>query len=353
MRFVDEVEFIIAAGSGGNGCIAFRHEKYVPKGGPSGGDGGRGGSILLRADNRLTTLLDLRYRQRIEAQRGEHGRGKDQYGHAGADTTIRVPIGTLIKDAKTGETLADLKADEQEVLIARGGRGGLGNIHFTTSTRQAPREATEGKPGETRSLALELRLLADVGVVGFPNAGKSSLVARLSAARPKIADYPFTTLQPHLGVVRLDRGASFVIADVPGIIEGAHKGIGLGARFLRHLSRTGTLVHLIDLAAPGERDALEDIATIEGELEKSEVPIADKIRILVGNKIDLPEARERLETLREELAAQGKTILAISTATGEGLPELVRHIAQELRRAAEQSKAAEDLAETMPPNNAR
>ena len=342
MKFVDEAEISVTAGSGGDGCIAFRREKFVPRGGPSGGDGGHGGHIFVEATTRLTTLLDFRYRPHVQADRGEHGRGKDQYGHGGEHQTIQVPVGTLVRDADTGETLADLKEEGQQVAVAKGGKGGLGNIHFRSSTRQAPRIFTAGKPGQERRLALELRLLADVGVVGFPNAGKSSLVARLSAARPKIADYPFTTLQPHLGVVRIDEGASFVIADVPGIIEGAHKGVGLGTRFLRHLSRTGTLVHLIDLDGTNERDPLADIDTIDKELANAEVSMAEKPRILVANKMDLPEARENFEGLRRHLEDRGKEILAISTATGEGLSELVGRIAAELRRLKIKAKESDD-----------
>jgi GTP-binding protein len=342
MKFVDEAEISVTAGSGGDGCVAFRREKFVPRGGPSGGDGGKGGHIFVEATTRLTTLLDFRYRPHIRADRGEHGRGKDQYGHGGEHQTIHVPVGTLVSDADTGETLADLKQDGQRVSVAKGGKGGLGNIHFRSSTRQAPRLSTAGEPGQERRLALELRLLADVGVVGFPNAGKSSLVARLSAARPKIADYPFTTLQPHLGVVRIDEGASFVIADVPGIIEGAHKGIGLGTRFLRHLSRTGTLVHLIDLSCPDQRDPLVDIETIDAELANAEVSMAEKPRILVANKMDLPEARENFEILRRHLEERGKEILAISTATGEGLSELVGRIVAELRRLQAEAKESDD-----------
>ena len=342
MKFVDEAEISVTAGSGGDGCIAFRREKFVPRGGPSGGDGGKGGHVYVEATTRLTTLLDFRYRPHIRAERGEHGRGKDQYGHGGEDQTIQVPVGTLVRDADSGETLADLKQDGQRVAVARGGKGGLGNIHFRSSTRQAPRIATPGEPGEERRLSLELRLLADVGVVGFPNAGKSSLVARLSAARPKIADYPFTTLQPHLGVVRIDEGASFVIADVPGIIEGAHKGVGLGTRFLRHLSRTGTLIHLVDLSCPDGRDPLNDIDTIDEELSHAEISMAEKPRILVANKMDLPEARENLETLRQQLEERGKDVLAISTATGEGLSELVGRIAAELRRLKIEAEESDD-----------
>jgi len=342
MKFVDEAEISVTAGSGGNGCVAFRREKFVPRGGPSGGDGGNGGHVYVEATTRLTTLLDFRYRPHIHAQRGEHGRGKDQYGHGGEDETIRVPVGTLVRDADTGETLADLKQDGQRVAVARGGKGGLGNIHFRSSTKQAPRISTPGEAGEERRLSLELRLLADVGVVGFPNAGKSSLVARLSAARPKIADYPFTTLQPHLGVVRIDEGASFVMADVPGIIEGAHKGVGLGTRFLRHLSRTGTLIHLVDLSCPEGRDPLTDIRTIDEELAGAEVSMKEKPRILVANKMDLPEARDNFEDLQTRLKERGKEILAISTATGEGLSELVALIAAELRRLKVEAEESDD-----------
>ena len=342
MKFVDEAEISVTAGSGGDGCVAFRREKFVPRGGPSGGDGGNGGHVYVEATTRLTTLLDFRYRPHIHAQRGEHGRGKDQYGHGGEDETIRVPVGTLVRDADTGETLADLKQDGQRVAVVRGGKGGLGNIHFRSSTRQAPRISTPGEAGEERRLSLELRLLADVGVVGFPNAGKSSLVARLSAARPKIADYPFTTLQPHLGVVRIDEGASFVMADVPGIIEGAHKGVGLGTRFLRHLSRTGTLIHLVDLSCPEGRDPLTDIRTIDEELAGAEVSMKEKPRILVANKMDLPEARDNFEDLQTRLKERGKEILAISTATGEGLSELVALIAAELRRLKVEAEESDD-----------
>ena len=342
MKFVDEAEISVTAGSGGDGCVAFRREKFVPRGGPSGGDSGNGGHVYVEATTRLTTLLDFRYRPHIHAQRGEHGRGKDQYGHGGEDETIRVPVGTLVRDADTGETLADLKQDGQRVAVARGGKGGLGNIHFRSSTRQAPRISTPGEAGEERRLSLELRLLADVGVVGFPNAGKSSLVARLSAARPKIADYPFTTLQPHLGVVRIDEGASFVMADVPGIIEGAHKGVGLGTRFLRHLSRTGTLIHLVDLSCPEGRDPLTDNRTIDEELAGAEVSMKEKPRILVANKMDLPEARDNFEDLQTRLKERGKEILAISTATGEGLSELVALIAAELRRLKVEAEESDD-----------
>ncbi|HEY8517810.1 MAG TPA: GTPase ObgE [Candidatus Binatia bacterium] len=351
MKFIDEVEIVAVGGAGGNGCVAFRREKFVPRGGPSGGDGGRGGHVILRADRSLTTLLDLKYRPLLKAGRGEHGRGKEQYGRGGDDLVARVPVGTIVRDADTGETLADLCEDGAEVIVARGGKGGLGNIHFATSVNQAPRHATPGEPGEERRLRLELRLLADVGVVGFPNAGKSSLIARLSAARPKVADYPFTTLVPQLGVVRVDEGRSFVIADVPGLIEGAHRGVGLGTRFLRHLSRTSLLLHLLDLSPDSGRDPLHDFEVIQRELELADPELAAKPQIVAANKLDLTEARERFPELARELEARGHSVLGISAVTGEGLPELVARIARaldELHRAEESApaEAAIDTRET-------
>jgi GTP-binding protein len=337
MKFIDEVKILAIGGAGGNGCMAFRREKYVPRGGPSGGDGGRGGHVVLLADRGLTTLLDLKYRPRLVAGRGEHGRGSDQYGAGGDDLVVRVPVGTVVHDADTGETLADLDRDGAQAIIAHGGRGGLGNIHFKTSTNQAPRHTTPGEPGEERQLRLELRLLADVGVLGFPNAGKSSLIARLSAARPKIGDYPFTTLVPQLGVVRVDEGSTFVIADVPGLIEGAHQGTGLGTRFLRHLSRTALLLHLLDLSPASGRDLIEDFQVINRELELADPELAAKPQIVAANKLDLVEARERFPAVQAALARQGYTVLGISAATGEGLQELVRAVARalaELRRGA-------------------
>ena len=350
MKFIDEVKILAIGGGGGNGCMAFRREKYVPRGGPSGGDGGRGGHVILRADRSLTTLLDLKYRPRLVAKRGEHGRGSDQYGARGEDLVARVPVGTIVHDADTDERLADLDRDGAEAIIAHGGRGGLGNIHFKSSTNQAPRHHTPGEPGEERSLRLELRLLADVGVLGFPNAGKSSLIARVSAARPKIGDYPFTTLVPQLGVVRVDEGSTFVIADVPGLIEGAHQGTGLGTRFLKHLSRTALLLHLLDLSPASGRDPIADFAVINRELELADPELAAKPQIVAANKLDLVEARERFPEVEAALAAQGHTVLGISAATGEGLPELVRAIARaldELRRstAAAAPAAVDDATE--------
>lgn len=337
MKFIDEVEIVAMGGAGGNGCVAFRREKYVPRGGPSGGDGGRGGHVVLRADRRLTTLLDLKYRPRLVAARGEHGRGKEQYGRGGEDMVVRVPVGTIVRDAATGELLADLTEEDAEVIAARGGRGGLGNIHFATSVRQAPRTATPGEPGEERRLRLELRLLADVGVVGFPNAGKSSLIARVSAARPKIGDYPFTTLVPQLGVVRVDEGSSFVIADVPGLIEGAHEGTGLGTRFLRHLSRTALLVHLIDLSPESGRDPIGDFDVINRELALADPALAAKPQIVAANKLDLAEARAAFPRVAAELRARGHDVLGISAATGEGLAPLIARIARELRGLGERT----------------
>ncbi|MBM4245570.1 MAG: GTPase ObgE [Deltaproteobacteria bacterium] len=348
MKFIDEVKILAIGGAGGNGCMAFRREKYVPRGGPSGGDGGRGGHVILRADRGLTTLLDLKYRPRLVGERGEHGRGSEQYGRGGDDLVARVPVGTIVHDADTGERLADLDHDGAEAVVSRGGRGGLGNIHFKSSTNQAPRHTTPGEPGEERQLRLELRLLADVGVLGFPNAGKSSLIGRLSAARPKIGDYPFTTLVPQLGVVRVDEGSSFVIADVPGLIEGAHQGTGLGTRFLRHLSRTALLLHVLDLSPASGRDPIHDFAVINRELELADPELAAKPQIVAANKLDLAEARERFPEVVAALAARGHAVLGISAATGEGLPELVRAIARaldELRREAAQTACADDRAE--------
>jgi GTP-binding protein len=310
--------------------MAFRREKYVPRGGPSGGDGGHGGHVVLRADRSLTTLLDLKYRPRLVAGRGEHGRGKDQYGRGGDDLVVAVPIGTIVHDATGGELLADLASEGAEAIIAHGGKGGLGNIHFKTPTNRGPRTTTDGEPGEERLLRLELRLLADVGVLGFPNAGKSSLIGRVSAARPKVGDYPFTTLVPQLGVVRVDEGSSFVIADVPGLIEGAHSGVGLGTRFLRHLSRTALLLHLLDLSPDSGRDPVHDFEVINRELALADPALAAKPQIVAANKLDLAEARAAFPRVEEELARRGHTVLGISAATGAGLPELVTAVARAL-----------------------
>ncbi len=354
MRFIDEVEILAIGGGGGRGCCAFRREKYVPRGGPSGGDGGRGGNVVLRADHRLNTLLELRYRPRLLAGRGEHGRGKEQYGRGGDDLEMAVPVGTIVSDAATGEVLADLRREGDVVIAAHGGRGGRGNMHFATPTHRAPRRADPGEPGEERTLRLELRLLADVGVVGFPNAGKSSLIARISAARPRIADYPFTTLVPQLGVVRVDEGATFVVADIPGLIEGAHEGAGLGTRFLRHLARTSVLVHLLDLSPDSGRDPVSDYDVINRELELADPALAAKPQVVAGNKVDLVEGRERFEAARAALARRGIDLLGISAATGHGIPELVGRTARTLaeRRREEALADAEAAAATDGPPGA-
>ena len=330
MRFIDEVAVVAVGGRGGDGCVAFRREKYVPRGGPSGGDGGRGGHVVLRADAGLATLLELRYRPRLAAERGRHGRGKDQHGRRGRDLVVAVPPGTVVFDAASGEMLADLREPGSSVIAAHGGRGGLGNARFATAVQRAPRFATPGEPGEERALRLELRLLADVGVLGFPNVGKSSLIARDSAARPRIGDYPFTTLVPQLGVVRVGEDTSFVMADVPGLIEGAHLGHGLGTRFLKHLKRTALLVHLLDLASAEARDPIEDFDALNRELAAADAELAAKPQIVVGNKIDLAEARARLPAARDRLARRGIELLAISAATGEGLAVLLGRIATRL-----------------------
>jgi GTP-binding protein len=326
MKFVDEVRIQVEAGDGGDGCVAFRREKYVPRGGPSGGDGGHGGDVVLRVDGGLSTLLDLSYPQTLRAGRGEHGRGKEQSGARGEDLVLRVPPGTLAYDDETGTLLADLRRPGDAVVAAHGGRGGLGNQHFATSTRQAPRHAQPGKPGERRRLRLELRLLADAGLLGFPNVGKSTLIRAVSAARPRVADYPFTTLVPHLGVVRIDEEASFVLADVPGLIEGAHEGHGLGTRFLRHLARTAVLVHLLDVSGLSGRDPVEDYDVLCRELALASPELGAKPQIVVAGKLDLAETRERLPEVRARFAARGIELLAVSGATGEGTGELVRRV---------------------------
>ncbi len=337
MKFVDEADVHVVAGDGGRGCVAFLREKYRPHGGPSGGDGGDGGDVVFVADPNLTTLLDFKFQRKIQAGRGEYGRGKHQYGKHGEDAVVRVPPGTIVRDAEDGEVIADLKVAGDRVVIAKGGRGGQGNMHFATSTNQAPRYAQPGTPGEEKHLHLELHLMADVGLVGYPNAGKSTLIRRVSAARPKVADYPFTTLVPHLGVVRVDDETTFVLADIPGLIEGAHEGQGLGARFLRHVSRTQLLVHLLDCSPMSGRDPLQDLDIINHELRAFDATLAEKPQIVVANKLDLSEARARFEVLSQQLAERGIELHGISAATGEGVVELVRKVGrrwQELRSTA-------------------
>ena len=325
--FVDEIDVFVKGGDGGAGCISFRREKFVPRGGPDGGDGGDGGSILLEADPAITTLLDFHYQRHYTAERGQHGKGANKHGASGSDTILRVPLGTVVSDRDTGERLGDLTAPGERVLVARGARGGRGNARFVSSTNRAPRRADLGRPGEERWMHLELKLLADVGVVGFPNAGKSTLVSRLSAAKPKIADYPFTTLQPTLGIVRVDDQRSFVIADLPGLIEGAAEGKGLGHRFLRHTERTRVLVHLIDLDPSSGRDPAEDWRVIQGELAAYSSELAARPQIVVGSKAELPGTEARSQALKALCLREGLSFHAISSVTGLGLAGLVRDIA--------------------------
>ena len=336
--FIDEVTIRIKAGDGGNGCAAFRREAYVPRGGPAGGDGGRGGSVWLVADGQLTTLLDYRYKREYKAQRGEDGQGRDRYGRGGEDLRLRVPVGTIVSDADSGEALADLSSEGEEFLVARGGQGGRGNIHFATPWNQAPKTAEPGTPGEERALRLELKLLADVGVIGLPSVGKSTFIARVSRAKPKIAAYPFTTLTPNLGVVRLDDERSFVVADVPGLIEGAAEGAGLGHRFLKHVERTRALLHLVEDAPwEPERDPLADYDTVMRELSRYSPEIAERPQIVALNKADLTEAKEAAPVWAEEFAERGIELRVMSAASGEG----VREVLDALWRLLSQSKSSD------------
>jgi GTP-binding protein len=328
--FVDEIEIFVKGGDGGAGCVSFRREKYVPRGGPDGGDGGAGGSVWLEADARLTTLLDYHYKRHYEAERGQHGKGANRHGAAGRDLVLPVPVGTVVTDRDTGEVLADLTAPGQRVLAVRGAPGGRGNARFASPTNRAPRRADLGRPGPSRWLRLELKLLADVGVIGFPNAGKSTLVSRVSAATPKIADYPFTTLVPTLGIVRAGEDRSFVIADLPGLVPGASAGKGLGLEFLRHVERTRLLLHVLDLDPGTGRDPLEDFRVINEELRLYSRDLAARPQIVVANKIDLPETAPRLRAVEEFCARSGLRLHAISAATGAGLAELIRGVAAAL-----------------------
>ena len=338
--FVDEAKISVKGGDGGNGCVAFRREKYVPRGGPSGGDGGHGGDIYIEANPNDNTLLRYRYNREFRAERGRHGEGSDCHGRSGEDTVLRVPVGTVVFDADSGEQLFDLSAPGQRVLAARGGRGGRGNGNpaFSKPWHQAPREHEDGKPGQERHFRLELKLLADVGLVGFPNAGKSTFISRISAARPKIAPYPFTTLEPHLGVVSADpdappgQGRTFVVADLPGLIEGAHEGVGLGIRFLKHVERTRLIAHLVDTSDASDRDPVGDFQIIERELAAFSPALTEKPVIVVATKLDATTDRARLEKLHAFAAQRGLEFHAISSASGEGVTRLVRAIADALDR---------------------
>lgn len=344
--FYDHTKIYVKAGDGGDGSIHFRREKFVPYGGPDGGDGGRGGSIYMQANSKLNTLIDYRYRQHFKASSGGAGARQKKHGSKGEDLVLRVPCGTVIRDAETNQLVADLVDDGQRVMIARGGRGGLGNVHFATATRQAPREAQKGEPGEERWFLLELQLIADVGLVGYPNAGKSTLLSVVTAATPKIAEYPFTTLSPNLGVVSIGQPGSrdefgFVLADIPGLIEGAAQGVGLGHEFLRHIQRTRLLLHILD-GASIERDPWQDFQAINQELREYDEHLATRPQIVVLNKMDLPEAQERWPALKAKAIAAGYPVFAISAVTHQGTGELMEYTAKRLQEI--QQEEAERLA---------
>lgn len=341
VKFIDEAKIYVKAGDGGRGCVSFRREKYVPRGGPDGGDGGNGADVILIARRNMSSLLDHRYQQHYKAKRGVHGKGKDQHGKNAEDLFIPVPMGTMIKDFESGAFYGDLTEEGQTLVIAKGGRGGKGNARFVTPTNQAPKEAQPGTPGQEKTLKLELKLLADVGLLGFPNAGKSTLISRVSAARPKIADYPFTTLVPNLGVVSYGDGATFILADIPGLIEGAHEGAGLGIQFLRHIERTKILVHLLDLSPMTQRDPIEDYAAMNRELKSYNEELSKTPQIVALNKIDITEAREILETIEKHFSDLGIKTFPISSATGEGTKELVWEVAKQVEKLRQAELAEE------------
>jgi len=320
--FIDEVRILVKAGDGGNGCLAFRREKYVPRGGPSGGDGGRGGDVILVSSEHVNTLLQFRFNPEHKAGRGRHGEGSNRTGAEGRTIEVKVPVGTVVHDEMTGERLYDFTHSGERFTVARGGKGGRGNQHFATATHQAPTEHEPGRPGEEKRLRMELKLLADVGLVGFPNAGKSTLISRSSAARPKIADYPFTTLQPNLGVVQMENFRSFVVADIPGLIEGAHLGHGLGVQFLRHIERTRLLVHLVDVSESSGRDPVHDFEVVTEELASFSGDLVKKPMLVLATKLDAAQDPERVASLRRLAAERGLPYLEISSATGQGIDAL-------------------------------
>ena len=340
MRFIDESEILVQAGNGGNGCRSFLREKYRPKGGPDGGDGGKGGDVILLADNKRNTLLELHLRKHYRAEPGRPGRGKNQHGRRGEDQIIRVPVGTLIRDAEGRGILEDLSAPGQRFLAASGGRGGRGNARFVTRACKLPEEREEGGRGESIRLHLELKLLADVGLVGFPNAGKSTLLAKLSSAKPKIADYPFTTLVPQLGLVRADEDRSFVIADIPGILPGAAEGVGLGIRFLKHIERTSVLLFLIDLGDPVREDPLETYQALRGELARFSSGLLEKRAVVAFNKIDLPLALERKPSILDHPGFEGCEMYLISAAAGKGLGPLTRGLFRRVRASRQEQESS-------------
>ena len=329
--FTDYVKITAKAGNGGNGAISFRHEKYVAAGGPDGGDGGKGGDIYFEVDQNSNTLLEFRYKKKFKAENGSNGEGSNKYGKSGEDLTIKVPIGTIVKDAETNHVLADLSHEGQKELVLKGGRGGKGNSHFATATRQAPRFSQDGENGEERELILELKLLADVGLIGFPNVGKSTFLSRTTSATPKIADYHFTTLEPNLGVVKTEYGDSFVIADIPGIIEGASEGVGLGLQFLRHIERTRLLLHVIDVSGSEGRNPVDDFEKINSELKKYSKKLSERTQIIVANKSDIIQDEEKFEELSKLAQKHNIKIFKISAVTGEGISELIKYVSDLLK----------------------
>ena len=339
--FTDYVKIIAKAGNGGNGAISFRREKYVAAGGPDGGDGGKGGDIYFEVDPDSNTLIDFRYNKKFKAENGKNGEGAHKFGKSGEDLYIKVPIGTIVRDAKTNRVLADLSHEGQKELILAGGRGGKGNSHFATSTRQAPRFAQDGEKGEEKELILELKLLADVGLIGFPNVGKSTFLSMTTSATPKIADYHFTTLEPNLGVVKTEYGDSFVIADIPGIIEGASEGTGLGLQFLRHIERTRLLLHVIDVSGSEGRNPVQDFNTINEELKKYSEKLSERTQIIVANKVDILQDENLYKELEKTAKEHNMEIFKISAATGDGIPELLKHVSEVLKTLPK-----EDLIET-------
>ena len=362
--FIDEAKIRVKAGDGGNGCLAFRREKFVPRGGPSGGDGGKGGDIIMESSERHNTLVHFRFNPEYRAQRGRHGEGSNRTGREGTDILLKVPVGTILYDADTGEKIHDFSRPDERIVVAQGGRGGRGNARFATSTHQAPREHEDGRPGEDRVFRLELKLLADVGLVGFPNVGKSTLISRISAARPKIAVYPFTTLQPNLGVVAVGQPPeerSFVVADIPGLIEGAHSGAGLGTQFLRHIERTRLLVHLVDVSdASGRPDPVKDVEVINKELESFGAGLEEKPMIMAASKIDVAN-KEKLAKLKRYCKKHGLELFPISAVTGKGIDELKYAIAEKLEEVraslepdeASQKDSASVVDETVLPVRSR
>ena len=344
--FIDEAKIRVKAGDGGNGCMAFRREKFVPRGGPSGGDGGRGGDVVMESSERHNTLVHFRFNPEYKAQRGRHGEGAKKTGREGESVVLKVPVGTIVYDEDTGELVHDFSHPDERVIIARGGRGGRGNAQFATSTHQAPREHEEGRPGEERNFRLELKLLADVGLVGYPNVGKSTLISRLSAARPKIADYPFTTLEPNLGVVLVgDRGKeeSFVVADIPGLIEGAHEGSGLGTQFLRHIERTRLLVHMVDVSdSSGRPDVIKDVDVIRGELASFGAGLEAKLTLMVASKIDVANP-EKLKKLKQWATKKKLKLYPISAVTGEGIDKLKFAMAEAVEKVRKKLAKSQEV----------